>query len=308
MTIPESEAHQPKKSFSRKATGAMLVLLGAIAFSSKAIFVKLAYRYPVDAISLLALRMLFSLPFFIGMAWFSQHKQKTSPKALDWIKMGGLGLLGYYVASFLDFSGLKYISASLERLVLFAYPTLVVILSAIFLGVPIKRPQYWALGFTYAGIIFALYGDLSIESMEQIVLGGSLVFGAAFMYAIYLIGSGSMIPKWGSIRFNANAMSIAAMGVLTHAFLNKKLEIFNLEQAVYFYSLAMALLSTVISSFAITAGIGRIGAGNAAIISSVGPVSTLVLAYWFLNEPIGFNQILGTGLVLIGILIIGSSK
>ncbi len=288
--------------------GALMVFLGAIAFSTKAIFVKLAYRYPVDAISLLALRMIFSLPFFLVIAWMSRKQANTQIKKSDWFWIILLGMMGYYLASMLDFLGLLYVTASMERLILFSYPTIVLIASAILFKQPVQRIQYLALLFTYTGIAFAFWGDLQWQDQEKVYLGAGLIFGAAIVYALYLTGSGQLIPRWGARRFNAYAMSMAAFAVIFHASLAQPLAVFRLDVTVYLLSLAMALISTVIASFLITAGIGRIGASNAAIISSVGPISTIVLASIFLEEIITWYQIVGTGLVLLGVLMISLSR
>ncbi|NJO01225.1 MAG: DMT family transporter, partial [Bacteroidia bacterium] len=255
--------------FSGHLWGAGLVFAGAFAFSTKAIFVKLAYQHAVDPVSLLAWRMLFSLPFFLAVAWFSHRSGAAGLQRRDWFWIAGLGILGYYLASLLDFWGLQYISASLERLILYAYPSIVLIISYIWFKKPISRPQYWALGLTYLGIGLAFWGDWSAKEIDLVWQGGLLVFGSAIFYALYLVGSGRMIPRVGSLRFNAYAMTSASAGVILHAIFVNEAALFNLPGEVYRLSLGMALLSTVAASFMLSAGVGRIGAGNASIISSV---------------------------------------
>ncbi|NJL14120.1 MAG: DMT family transporter [Microscillaceae bacterium] len=274
----------PKKNTSL-LTGGLIVFAGAILFSTKAIFVKLAYRYEVDAVSLLALRMLFSLPFFlVAAAWagwgIPLHRRDVAYVAL-------LGVLGYYAASILDFWGLQFINATLERLILFAYPTIVVVVSAWRTRTTIAQNQKIALSLTYLGILLAFWGDFKLSASPQMLWGSLLVFGAAIAYALYLVGSGAMIPRLGSVRFNALALTGASLGILLHAFLANGLNIFHFAPAVYWHSLGMALLATVAASFLISAGIGRIGAGNTAIISSIGPISTIVLASVFWMKPLG---------------------
>ncbi len=288
--------------------GGALVFLGAIAFSTKAIFVKLAYQYEVDTVSLLALRMLFSLPFFLIIAYWQSRKNLPGLTSRQYLGMAVLGILGYYCASMADFLGLQYISASLERVILFAYPSLVIILSAIFLKIPIQPRQYTALGLTYLGIILAFWGEMQVRYTQDFWWGGGLVLVAAFFYAMYLMGSGRLIPGIGSLRFNAYAMSAACGAVLFHTGWQNGWDLFSFDAAVYQYSWAIALISTVFASFLITAGIARIGAGNAAIISSIGPVSTIVLAYLYLNEELSLFQLFGTLLVLVGVVWVGLMK
>ena len=289
--------------------GAALVFSGAVLFSAKAIFVKLAYQYNIDPVSLLTLRMVLSLPFFLAMGFFSGRKQKTeSVKKIEWLQILFLGMVGYYLASLFDFQGLQYISAGLERLILFIYPTLVVLISAVLYKKPIQKFQYLALGMTYIGIFVAFAYDVNVTSQTNVGLGAALVFLSAFTYAVYLIGSGKMIPKVGTIRFTAYAMTFSALAVILHSYFFNGLEIWNFQKEVYIISMLMAIFSTVIPSFLISGGIKMIGSDNASIIGSVGPVSTIILAYIFLGEAITISQITGTLFVLAGVLIISLKK
>lgn len=253
--------------------------------------------------------MVLSLPFFLALGFFSGRKQQTvSVKKIEWLQILFLGMVGYYLASLFDFQGLQYISAGLERLILFVYPTLVVIISAVLYKKPIQRFQYLALGMTYIGIFIAFAYDVSVTSQSNVGLGAALVFLSAFTYAVYLIGSGKMIPKVGTIRFTAYAMTFSALAVILHSYFFNGLEIWNFQKEVYIISMLMAIFSTVIPSFLISGGIKMIGSDNASIIGSVGPVSTIVLAYIFLNEAITISQIIGTLFVLAGVLIISLKK
>lgn len=292
--------------------GIIICLLGAICFSSKAIFVKLAYRETdVDAVTLLALRMIFSLPFFLVSAGMASSKSSNVKFSLQqWIAVAIIGALGYYVSSLLDFLGLQYISAGIERLILFIYPTLVLLMSSVVFREKIKRTQWVAVAITYAGLLLAFFAEADIyeASTNDLYLGGFLIFACAITYAMYIVGSGRLIPSVGAAKFNSYAMSFACIAVLIHYFVTSDNSLFNLEPLVYGYSAAMALFATVIPSYLISEGIKRIGSDNAAIVSSVGPVSTIIQANIFLYEPILAVQVAGTALILVGILIIGRSK
>lgn len=294
----------------KQLAGAGIVFTTAVCFSSKAVMVKLAYKYHVDAVSLLALRMVFSLPFFLLIGVFTRRKN-TPPVAItrhDYVLLIIYGLLGYYLASLFDFLGLQYISAGLERLILFIYPALVVVFSYIFLGKKINRNQYLALGLTYAGVLLVLLGDVDVASQRNLVKGGLLIFASAVAYALYLMGSGVLIPKFGSVRFNSYAMSVATVGVLAHYLFKQGRPIFYFEPVVYGYGALMAVVATVIPSYLMAEGIRLVGAGNTAIIGSIGPISTILLAYIFLHETVSGGQLVGTAVVLGGILLITLKK
>lgn len=297
MTLnPDQNA--PKSSASLAGTG--LVFLGAIGFSAKAIFIKLAYHYSVDPVTLLTLRMGLSLPFFIVVALWTSQRNGTTPLAYrDWAFLIALGSIGYYLASLFDFLGLQYISAGLERLILFIYPTLVVLLSALFMKHPVRKKELSAIILTYSGIVLAVYHDLSFNQ-NNVPLGSALVFISALSYALYLIGSGQMITTMGATRFTAYAMIISCVAVMIQFLMTRSLSAFRLPIEVYELSLAMALFSTVLPTFLISEGINRIGASRTSIIGSTGPVITIGLAYFFLGESISIFQIVGTLLVLAG--------
>jgi drug/metabolite transporter (DMT)-like permease len=287
--------------------GIILSFLGAVCFSTKAIFVKLAYRETtVDAVSLLALRMLFSLPFFIATAWISSTRSSNVRfTRLQWLKVAVIGCLGYYVSSLLDFIGLQYISAGIERLILFIYPTLVLVLCSLFFKQRTSTIHWLAVGITYLGLSFAFYGEIDLsKGGENLVLGSVLVFICAITYAVYIVGSGRLIPLVGAAKFNSYAMGFACVGVLIHFFIQSDHSMFGFSREVYFYAGLMAMISTVVPSYLISEGIKRIGSDNAAIVGSVGPISTIIQAYYFLNEPFLMWQVLGTALVLGGILLI----
>ena len=288
-------------------TGVILSLLGAICFSTKAIFVKLAYRETaVDAVTLLALRMIFSLPFFAVSAWWATLKSSNVKfTAKQWIAVGLIGCLGYYISSLLDFIGLQYVTAGIERLILFAYPTMVLLMSALIFKVNINRAQWIALVITYVGLLIAFWGEVSfVGKSTQFYLGAGSIFICAITYAMYIVGSGRIIPAVGATKFNSYAMSFAALAVIIHFIIVNDHSLLFLDFEIYAYSFLMAIIGTVIPSYLVTQGINRVGSDNTAIIGSVGPVSTIVQAYFFLNEPIHLMQLSGTALILTGILII----
>ncbi|MEO5600820.1 MAG: DMT family transporter [Cyclobacteriaceae bacterium] len=292
--------------------GIVICLLGAVCFSTKAIFVKLAYRNTaIEAVPLLALRMIFALPFFVVSALVSSSQSDNKKFSLrQWFYIAVIGCLGYYVSSLLDFIGLQYVSAGIERLILFIYPTMVLLISAQLLKVKIKTYQWIAVGITYAGLLLAFVGEVRLEGARsnEFYMGAILIFGCAVTYAFYIVGSGKIIPQVGAAKFNSYAMSFACLGVLLHYLFTSDQSLFAFPSLVYRYSLSMALFSTVIPSYLVAEGIKRIGSDNAAIVGSVGPVSTIIQANIFLYEPILALQIAGTILVLLGILIIGRTK
>jgi drug/metabolite transporter (DMT)-like permease len=292
----------------QKLAGVMFALVAAIGFSAKAVLVKLAYIEEVDPITLLALRMAFSLPFFLLAAWVANRHQSHAPMTRsDWWAVTVFGFTGYYLASFLDFLGLQYISAGLERLILFLYPTMVVLISAVWFRQRIGRRVIVALVLSYLGIAFAYVHDMQIQA-EGVLLGAGLVFASALAYAIYLIGAGHTIARIGATRFTAYAMTVACLAALLQFVLMNPIS--NLDQPIQVYSLSlgMALFSTVMPAFILAAAIRRIGSMRTSIIGSVGPVSTIYLAYAFLGEAVSLMQILGSLLVLAGVLMIGLKK
>ncbi len=293
-------------------SGVVIALTGAILFSTKAIFVKLAYRdTQIDAVTLLALRMVFSLPFFVASAFVSSGKSENVKfTGKQWFYVALVGCLGYYISSLLDFMGLYYVTAGIERLILFIYPTLVLLMSALVFKLKIKPLQWLALLVTYAGLVIAFVSEIDMSSAQNknFLYGSLLIFLCAFTYAAYIVGSGRLIPKVGASKFNSYAMSFASAGVLLHFFFTSQRSLAHQPMLVYQYSFLMAIVGTVLPSYLVTEGIKRIGSGNAAIVGSVGPVSTLALAYFFLNESFSVWQLLGTVMILAGVFIIGKQK
>ncbi len=288
--------------------GVILTFAGAVLFSTKAVMVKLAYReVQIDAISLLMLRMLFSVPFFVAVAWWDSRQEGNTPLSPNnWFWVIVCGLLGYYASSWFDFIGLKYISAALERLILFLYPSFTAFINYFLFRQKLSKRQGWALLITYLGIGIAYYGELQNDyGKEGFFIGSFMIFICAITYAAYLAGSGRLIPKVGATRFNAYAMLAASAGIFLHYLFEKGIGAFAWTGEKVQFGLLLAIIATVLPTFFLTAGMKRIGSNNAAIISSIGPVSTIVQAYFFLGEHIHAPQILGTILVVIGVILIG---
>lgn len=292
----------------QKIIGIMFAFAAAIGFSAKAVMVKLAYADAVDAITLLALRMAFSIPFFLAVAMFAgRNTHSASLTGKDKLAVAGLGLIGYYLASYLDFLGLQYISAGLERLILFLYPTMVVIISALVFRHRISRTALFALLISYAGIALVFLHDMQI--LRHDALSGSvLVFGSALAYATYLVGAGQLIARIGATRFTAYVMTVACIACLAQFAVTHRVADLDLPARVYGLSVAMALFSTVLPAFMIATAMRRIGSMHTSMIGSIGPVSTIYLAYVFLGEPLSLVQIIGSVLVLAGVLMISLKK
>jgi len=285
------------------AYGAGLALLAALGFSLKAIFVKLAYPYGVDAITLLALRMGFALPVFLWVGLAGQ-KAGSSLSRRDWGQLVMLGCLGYYGASILDFWGLEYISAGLERLILFTYPTLTILIGVLFQGKPFTRREGIAVVLCYSGIGFAFIHDLGLGDTRSVLIGGALVFGSSVSYALYLSGSAPMIARLGAMRFSALAMLVSSAVTLLHFMAVQPFSAFIQPMPVYGLGLAMAIFATIVPVFAQSAAIRRIGAGRASLFGMVGPMLTIGFGWWLLDEAVSAAQMAGAALVVVGILIV----
>jgi len=287
--------------------GFVITLLGAILFSTKAIVVKLAFGAThTDALTLLTLRMVFALPFYVGVALVvSGQKTNVRMTRPQWLLVMATGLLGYYVSSLLDFMGLQYVSAGLERLLLFLYPSFVVFINALVFKQRISAIQRWALLLTYLGIAIAYAGELTLDTNRPgLYFGSTLVVLCAVTYSMYIAGSGQLIPLIGANKFTAYAMLAATAGIFGHYALAGNGHLLAAGQGLWGYGLLLAVLSTVLPSFLISQGLKRIGANNVAIISGIGPISTIAQAHFFLHEPIFMAQIGGTILVVLGVLLL----
>lgn len=293
------------KRLSAERLGVILAILAALGFSFKAILIKLAYAAaPVDAVTLLSLRMIFALPAFLWVG-FAVSRSAPPLTGRDWGQLVALGLLGYYGASILDFIGLQYISAGLERLILFTYPTLTVMIGVLFMGRALEMREVISLLLSYCGIGLAFAHDLQVaDDMATVVIGGAFVFASSLSYAFYLSGSGPMIQRLGSARFTALAMLVSTLAAQLHFFAVQPIAAFVQPLPIYAYCLAMALFSTVLPVFMQSAAIRRIGSSKAVLIGTLGPVLTIFFGWWLLGEPLSLAQMGGAGLVLTGVWLV----
>ena len=293
--------HLPSKTL---ATGLMLATLGAIAFSGKAIIVKLAYRHGVDAVTLIMYRMLFALPIFLAMAWWASRGKPPLSRQDVWGVLG-LGFTGYYLASFLDFAGLAYISASLERLILYLNPTLVLLLGLVLYKRHISRRQALGMAISYCGVILVFGHEIKLEGADA-ALGALLVFGSAVSYAIYLSFSGELVQRLGSLRLVGLASSVACVLCIGQFFVLRPLTAALVAPEVIGLSVLNATLCTVAPVLMVMMAIERIGAGMAAQTGMVGPLSTILLGVMLLDEPFTAWVAAGTTLVVAGIFVFTS--
>ncbi|ELR69224.1 Permease of the drug/metabolite transporter (DMT) superfamily [Fulvivirga imtechensis AK7] len=281
-----------------------LALMGIIFFSAKAVIVKLAYQYEISAVPLLLLRMAFSLPVYLIIALIKRPFKPEEITKKDYLWLLTFGFIGYYLASLFDFMGLQYIKASLERIILFIYPTLVLFITWIFFKKIPTRVQVLAIIVTYIGIFITFGEELGVENSGEVLLGGFLVFLSALTYAFYLVGSGYLIPKFGAVTFTSYAMIVSCVCVVLHYSFTSTDDILAYPKEVYALGFLMAMISTVIPSYLISFAIKHMGASNFSILGSMGPISTIILANIFLDERLTYMQILGAVVVIGGILLV----
>ena len=287
-----------------RGAGLLLALAGSIAFSGKAIIVKLAYRYGVDAVTVIMYRMLFSLPLFLALAWWATYRSAQPVRPLnrrDWLGILGLGFSGYYAASMLDFWGLQYISASLERLILYLNPTLVLLLGWLLYRRRISGQQYGAMALSYAGMLLVFGHELSFEGSATLI-GGMLVFGSAVSYAVYLVFSGELVKRHGSLRLVGLATSVACLLCLLQFLLLKPLSAALVAPEVIWLSLLNAVACTAAPVVMVMMAIERIGPGLTAQAGMIGPLSTIAMGALVLGESLNGWIVAGTALVLSGVL------
>ena len=284
----------------------LLALAGSIAFSGKAIIVKLGYRYGVDAITLLMLRMLLALPFFVVLSWWASRGKAALTRA-QWLQVIFLGFTGYYLASFLDFLGLQYISASLERLILYLNPTIVLLLGWLLWGKKITRRQMGAFALSYAGVLLVFGHEAKLEGLN-VGLGAALVFASALAYAVYLSYSGQLVQQLGSLRLAGLATSVACFFCIAQFVVLKPLSTLQVPTPVLWLSLLNATACTVAPVLMVMMAIERLGAARTAQIGMIGPMSTIILGVWLLDEPMNIWIVAGTILVLSGVYLVSRNK
>ena len=286
--------------------GLAIAVGGAVLFSTKAIVAKLLYQYPVDVVTVIAFRMIFSFPVFAVIAWWQMRTEPPLAWRDRW-QLVGLGLVGYYLSSYFDFLGLQYISVGLERLILFLTPTFVLLISTVYFKHAISRLQWLALLTSYCGIVLVFVHDLQ-SGASNIVLGSTLVLGSACSYAVYLLGSGELVKRIGATRLVSYAMCVASVACIAQFFILRPVAMLIQPMPVYGWSLVNGIFCTVLPVFMTMIAVERIGAPVASQAGMIGPVSTLFLGAMILDEPITGWQLAGTGLVLAGIYLLSKKK
>jgi drug/metabolite transporter (DMT)-like permease len=302
-TVPPAAVPDPRRSY---LGGLALAIVGSIFFSAKAVVVKLAYRYGVDAATLITLRMVCAAPFFIvTYVWASRGRAPLARR--DHLRLILIGIIGYYLASYLDFLGLQYITAGLERLILYLNPTIVLLLSVLLFKNALTRIDVLALLLAYGGIVAVFWHDVTFDGGNA-PLGAALVFGSAIAYAVYLTWSGELVRRVGAIRLTSYAMLASTVAVLIQFVVLNPLSALRQPAAVYGLSLINGTLCTVLPVIATMLAVERIGAGNTSLASMTGPVSTILLAWIFLGEIVSGWQLAGTALVLAGVFVLSRKR
>jgi drug/metabolite transporter (DMT)-like permease len=292
----------PAPERSHLAPGLLMAVLGAIAFSGKAIIVKLAYRHGVDAVTLIMLRMLFALPLFLAMAWWASRGQPPL-RGREWAGVVGLGVLGYYLSSFLDFAGLQYVTASFERLVLYLNPTLVLLLGWLLYRKPVRRAHLLGMAISYAGVLLVFGHEIGVVGHDA-AWGATLVFASAITYAIYLVYSGQLVRQLGSLRLVGMATSVACVCCIAQFVVLRPLDTaFAVAPQVLWLSVLNATLCTAVPVLLVMMAIERIGPALAAQTGMVGPLSTILMGVLILGEPFTSWIAAGTVLVIAGIYV-----
>ncbi|OGQ50908.1 MAG: multidrug DMT transporter permease [Deltaproteobacteria bacterium RIFCSPLOWO2_02_FULL_53_8] len=294
--------------FDRRAflAGLVIAISGAVLFSAKAIVAKLIYRYHVDPETLIAFRMMFAFPFFAAVVCWKK-RPATALSLAEWGQIVMLGLVGYYLSSYLDFLGLQYISAGLERLILFLTPSFVLLMSLVFLKKKIALLEWMALGAAYAGTVLVFVHDVKADG-ANVILGGALVLASAVSYSSYLLLSGQLVKRVGAIRLTAYVMCVSSFACIAQFFLLRPASMLVQPNAVYGLSLINAFFCTVLPVFLTMIAISRIGAATTSQAQMIGPVSTLFMGALILHEPVTAIQLIGTALVLFGIYLLSKKK
>lgn len=282
--------------------GVLYALAGAMAFSGKAIIVKLSYRYGVDAVTVIMYRMLFALPFFVAMSWWAS-RGRPPLAGQDWLGVLGLGFSGYYLSSFLDFLGLQYVTASLERLILYLNPTLVLLVGWLLYRKPFTRAQVLGMAVSYAGVVLVFGHEARLEG-SNVPLGALLVFLSAVSYAIYLVYSGQLVQRIGALRLVGLATTVACLlCILQFVLLRPVASALAVAPQVIWLSLLNAAACTAVPVLLVMMAIERVGAAVTAQTGMVGPLSTILLGVWLLGEPFTAWVAAGTVLVIAGIFV-----
>jgi drug/metabolite transporter (DMT)-like permease len=306
MSSPTIAADPPAAAHKPVWPGLLLATGGSIAFSGKAIIVKLAYRHGVDAVTLIMYRMLFALPMFLALSWWAS-RGKPALTRRDWLTILGLGFSGYYLASFLDFAGLAYITASLERLILYLNPTIVLLLGLVIFKRKVNVRQAMALGVSYCGVLLVFGHEVTLAG-SHVALGAALVFGSAVSYAIYLVYSGEEVKRLGALRLTGLATTVACFLCIAQFFILRPVSAAAVAPQVIWLSVLNATLCTFTPVLMVMMAIERIGATMAAQTGMIGPLSTILMGVVILGEPFTAWVVAGTVLVLAGIWLLAKAR
>ncbi|HKO88490.1 MAG TPA: DMT family transporter [Burkholderiales bacterium] len=302
------DAPAPQHTARYRTIGFVLAIVGVLSFSIRPLLVKFAYSYTEDPVTLLALRMVFSLPFFVLAVWWVKRGKPAAPiSTRDRWAIIGLGVIGYYAASFFDYLSLQYISSGLSRLIHFMYPTIVVLLSWIFLRRPPRSVEITALLLTYAGMTLMLMHSVAGQH-DFLALGAVLAFGSATSYAVYLFAGSQVIQRVGSMRFVAYALLVSSFCCIAQFFVLRPLSALLIPFPVYGLSIIIAVICTVLPIFVIAEALRRLDANSVAIVGALGPVSAMLLGYLGLDEMMNGYQIVGAMLVLVGVVMVSLKK
>ena len=303
---PIAQAIPAQAAIKNIAPGLLLAAAGSIAFSGKAIIVKLAYRYGVDAVTLIMLRMLFALPIFAAMAWWASRGKPPLTRK-DWAGVVGLGFSGYYLASFLDFAGLAYISASLERLILYLNPTLVMVLGLVLYQRRVKAVQIIGMAISYSGVALVFGHEISVLGTDA-AWGALLVFLSAVSYAVYLVYSGELVKQLGALRLVGLATTVACLLCLLQFVVLRPLSAAVVVPEVIWLSVLNATICTAVPVLLVMMAIERLGPSLVAQTGMIGPMSTILMGVLILGEPFTAWVAAGSVLVIAGIFVFTRSR
>lgn len=287
-------------------TGLLLAIVSTALFSFKAIFIKLAYTQGVDTVTLLSLRMLVSLPFYlIALVWALRHASLTLPSGSELASIMGLGFIGYYLASWMDMQSLNYISAQLARLTLYTYPIMTTLLGWLLLREAVTPRIVMALVLTYCGVLLLYTYEANQLGGSQVNLGITLVAGAALVFAFYVVLSKRLIAKFGSALFTSLVMLTSTVCITVHFSFTHAFSDLLVSPTAWFYAVLLGIVSTVIPSFMLSEAIHRIGAARTSIVGTFGPVITVLLSVLLLDEAFGWQHLAGMILVISGVSLLG---
>ncbi|CAN5913328.1 DMT family transporter [soil metagenome] len=289
------------RSFKSAFATYSIVAASSLFFCSKAVFVKLAYRYGLDAVTVLALRMSLALPFFLIGGWLDARHNPRPIASGDWARLALLGFFGWYLSSIVNFMGLKHVSVGLERMILYTYPSIVVLGSVLFFKKPLRWGVVIAMLVSYVGIIIGYHAEASISTTDKTFLGASLIFASAMSYAVFVLLSGQLVERIGAVRFTSCVVGFSCLFILIHfAVTHPVIALFQLPRGAYGCGIALAIAGTVIPSYLFSIGLKRAGSQAFSVIGMVGPLGTVVLAWMLLGESINLVQVSGLVLTLAG--------